>query len=152
MALTDNQRFWSKVSIGSDDECWNWLGGVVERGHGQFWINGKHVYAHRFAKSLYESVPDDKLVCHTCDNAGCVNPRHLYVGTHSDNAKDRIGTPSHYQPDNAGEKHGLAKLTEEDVIEIRASSLSSSEIARRKGVTHKAVSMIRNYQRWRHVA
>jgi hypothetical protein len=152
MGLTDRQRFWSKVCIGADDECWNWLGTVTNGGHGQFWLGGKHVYAHRYAKSLYADVPRDKLVCHACDNAGCVNPNHLYVGTHSDNQRDRLGTPSWYQPDNSGEKHGLAKLTEQDVRDIRSSILSDRKLAKVMNVSHRAIGLIRSRKRWRHVA
>jgi hypothetical protein len=150
--LTDRQRFWQKVCIGADDECWNWLGCLTLGGHGQFWVNGKHVYAHRYSKSLLEEIPAHKIVCHKCDNASCVNPNHLYVGTYSENMRDKARTPAHFQPDNAGEKHGLAKLTEQDVRDIRSSILSERKLAKVMNVSPRTIGLIRSRKRWRHVA
>lgn len=152
VALTVRQRFWQRVCIGADDECWNWMGSLLDHGHGQFSANGKRFYAHRYAMSLYTNVPEDKLVCHKCDNASCVNPNHLYVGTRSDNAQDMIKANTLFHPDNSGENSGMAKLTDEDVREVRSSSLSCRKTAALKGVSRSTVSLVRRGERWRHVA
>jgi hypothetical protein len=85
------ERFWDKVSPEPNSGCWLWTGGlangyaVIQRGkRGEGLIK-----AHRLALTLSGvNVPDDLLVCHSCDVPLCVNPAHLYVGTQSDNMRD----------------------------------------------------------------
>lgn len=90
--LPTSERFWSKVDIKEDDECWYWKASKNPRGYGQFQLGrGKgegHVLAHRYAL-LGEAVRDDTIVCHTCDHPACCNPNHLYAGTRFDNAQDK---------------------------------------------------------------
>lgn len=85
-------RFWSKVKITSTEGCWLWLGGKKRNGYGTFRSEGKTYTAHRVAWFyLYgELPPSHMLACHTCDNPSCVNPSHLFLGTHSDNALDSV--------------------------------------------------------------
>ena len=82
-------RFWKKVAFGSEDVCWLWLGS--KQRYGVFY-NSRHNYrAHRIAWILtYGPIPDGLLVCHHCDNPPCCNPKHLFLGTSSDNARDSV--------------------------------------------------------------
>lgn len=83
------ERFWSKVEIGGEDDCWKWTGTDIGRGYGTISVNGLGVRAHRI--SLYLSgvrLPGGYVVCHKCDNPSCVNPAHLTTGTQQYNMRD----------------------------------------------------------------
>ena len=82
-------RFWSKVDIKGPDDCWEWQASKKQTGYGAFSFNGKNWGAHRFSYFLEHGEFDQTLdVCHTCDNPPCVNPKHLWLGTASDNLSD----------------------------------------------------------------
>lgn len=83
-------KFWKKVDKGNKDECWRWAGGTkTPKGYGMLDVNYKKIYAHRVSYMIhFGEIPEGLLVCHKCDNPGCVNPSHLWLGTHTDNLKD----------------------------------------------------------------
>lgn len=81
------KRFFDKIE--KTDSCWNWVGAKTSGGYGNIGINNKTVRAHRLSYELHNGPFDPKLfVCHKCDNPGCVNPEHLFLGNNSDNMKD----------------------------------------------------------------
>jgi hypothetical protein len=88
-------RFWSKVDIGSHEECWPWLA-FKHKGYGRYKDNNKNVRAHRYsfflANGFYPPV-----VMHTCDNPTCVNPAHLLEGTQALNAQDMVAKGRHVE-------------------------------------------------------
>jgi hypothetical protein len=151
-------RGWSKVDIRGYDECWNWTGAIDTPGYGAFNYNGKKKNSHVVAYILtYGSVPDGKIVCHTCShNRPCCNPNHLYAGTHSDNMLDAIkdGRIFAHNTGRSGSENINAKLSEEDVREIRAlrdNGTPYKDIARRYGIHERHAKAIVRREKWKTV-
>lgn len=145
-------RFWSRVDIRGDAECWLWTAGTKNAGYGYFALPGKKlVLSHRLSFQLANGVELDseKHVCHRCDRPSCVNPSHLFVGTHKQNMDDRDSKMR--QP--YGEKNGQARLTESQVLEIReiGRSIPQTAVAKKFGISRAAVGDILSGRRWKHV-
>jgi len=131
-------------------ECWEWQGYTHTHGYGGVYgDDNKQFRVHRVAYGLAHGDFDQSLhVCHHCDNPICCNPAHLFLGTHEDNMRDMVRKGR----STAGEKHGMAKLTAAQVIEIRellaAGDLTHGAIAKQYGVSRPAVSQINTGARW----
>jgi hypothetical protein len=139
--------------VDKTDNCWIWTGGTV-RGYGlatnTIDNSKKQIYAHRLSWCLFNGgILGGMLVLHKCDNPSCVNPEHLFLGSHKDNAIDRESKGRGNRP--IGENNPSAKLTNKDVCEIREScdeGDSISRIAERYGVTQKCIYDIRSNRTW----
>lgn len=139
-------RFWEKVAKG--DGCWLWLGARSKAGYGQIGLGRKVLYAHRLsAEWVHGPIPAGTEVCHKCDAPACVNPDHLFLGTHADNGADAASKGRMRPP--RGEASPKAKLTAEQVVAIRRDTRTTRAIGRDYGVSNRHVSAIKRGEAWR---
>lgn len=153
-------RFWARVDMSAGLEgCWPWLGGHQSRGYGTFYPEpNRPILAHRYAYQATLGPLGELLACHSCDNPDCVNPFHLFSGTHADNSRDmaRKGRALFQDPTRVarGERIGVSKLTAIQVVEIRTRYQDGEQISRLVQAFGVASSTIRNVierNTWRHV-
>lgn len=141
--------FWKNVQ--KTQGCWLWTGSKWSNGYGRIMVGKKRRKAHRISFLIHNgSLPKDKLVCHTCDNPSCCNPKHLFLGSVADNSRDSVSKLRHA----FGERNGIAKLTEQEVKiirEARAPRLSNLclKLAKRFGVSLSTIYHVRSYCTWR---
>lgn len=101
------ERFWGKVKKG--EGCWEWQGSINTTGYGQIYLGAgrRRSVTHRVSYELAKGpIPDGLVVMHSCDNPRCVNPDHLSVGTHADNAADRDAKGRNWQSSKTHCKNG----------------------------------------------
>lgn len=134
-------RFLNKVCF-NPSGCWEWKAFISPDGYGHFRadeISSKraHVFSYHFFKG---KIKKGYLVCHTCDNPVCVNPAHLWLGTHKENMHDKIQKGRGNNP--SGVRHWQAKLSKHQVVKIKMAHLcgiQKSEIAKRFKVSRATV-------------
>lgn len=136
LALVDianmHRRFKSKYIINKVSGCWEWIACTHYRGYGQFYTpksfsDRKMDYAHRVSYYLYNGIKPSsgQEVCHRCDNPSCVNPAHLFVGTHTDNMNDMA------KKQRAGKPYTL-KITQaiaDSIVQLRKDGMQIKDIA-----------------------
>jgi len=149
--MTVDERFDAKVDrSGGPDACWPWTASR-RNGYGQFAVSrAEIVYAHRFAleRELGRALAFGEFALHSCDFPACINPAHLRPGTPADNSRDAIER----RRLATGERHGSARLTASQVVEIRAAyargGVSQEKLGERFGVTQTHVGDIVRGERW----
>lgn len=148
-------NFWDQVSVGGDDECWEWKGQMV-KGYGRIWTHlGKYLLSHRFSYQIHHNIllTPDILILHKCDNPPCVNPNHLFEGDSILNRADCVFKERQAR----GANQHRAKLTDDDVLLIRKLHKSNPKkwtavtLACRFGVTRGCIWPILRKITWRHV-
>lgn len=143
-------RFHKSYVKGGASECWPWLKRHTTT-WGRFRIWRRPYSAARVAYYIHHRIdPAENCVCHTCDNPICVNPAHLFLGTHADNMRDKMQKGRHVS--SAGEKHGMHKLNEDQVRLIRKSTGSQRAIAKQFGISQRQVFSILHNQSWKHLS
>lgn len=140
------ERYWAKVNKAED--CWLWTGSLIQDGYGQFKLEKKMVLAHRLSLewSLGRPIGAGLVARHKCRNRHCVNPTHLEEGTQKENCQDRVRDGTNIGP--RGTKNKSCKLSEQQVLAIRADQRTLREIASEYGICHNTVSDIKTGKRW----
>lgn len=143
-------RLLYSCALDVDSGCWIWLRTTNGR-YGHINIRMKKRYVHRLMYEITRgSIPKGNFICHKCDNPRCINPAHLFTGTHNDNMKDA----SVKGRMNLGENHGSSKLTAKDILLIREmlnAGEKQSDIAQHFGVCQTNISHINLGKSWSHV-
>jgi hypothetical protein len=132
--------------------CWEWIGSR-RAGYGRVRYRGRHWNAHRASYDNFKGpIPEGMFVCHACDNPACVNPDHLWLGTHKQNMADmaRKGRAATDIKCKLGERNPAAKLTKAQVAEIRLlrGTLKQREIAALFGVSKSQIGLIHRGKNW----
>jgi Autographiviridae endonuclease len=154
-------RFWDKVVVGSQDECWEWTGSKCRGGYGTFARsvkNGRQTFVspHRLSWEIKNGpIPNGLHVLHSCDNRACVNPRHLKVGTLVDNMQDALHKGRMSMPPlMRGTDQHLAKLTDAKAVWMRqlaSAGVGSLQLAELFSVSRGAVYCVLKGITWKHV-
>lgn len=161
------ERFWEKVNIKTNKECWEWKG-VLSGNYGMFWFEGTMVLAHRMSyaihyddmsiinhtKSYHENNNEFDCILHHCDNPKCCNPNHLYIGNNKDNIHDKVIRNRAQRLH--GDLNGNSKLSEQDVINIRSEYISRKNggvvaIAKKYKISSTNVHDIIKRKIWKHI-
>lgn len=144
ITVTDAEavKFWSKVDKKiSPIGCWLWTGAVNKKGYGDFYLQrGKriHVMAHRLSYEMsFGAIPHGLLACHRCDNPPCINPSHLFLGTHLDNVRDAVSKG----------RRQITLLDDSDIVAIRSSEVTCANLALEYGVSLSSIHKILNGKR-----
>lgn len=146
------QLVMTNIKIDTETGCWEWKRWVQPNGYGVLWIEDKVWGVHRLMHIIHNgALSSEEIVCHTCDNPSCVNPDHLWSGTHKDNMQDAMQKGRAIK----GERVPSAKLTKEEVLEIRekysSSDISQRDLADQYSLTKSTIGDIVREEIWTHL-
>ncbi len=140
------ERFWARVDIGpGENDCWYWRGATTAARYGILSINRQLVRAHRVSYLLANgSISADRYCLHRCDEPCCVNPKHLWIGTARDNARDMTE-----------KRRGSNKKLNADIVRAirhdHAAGVSFRELAMRHSVSPSTIFAVTSRRTWCHV-
>lgn len=141
-------RFWRKTK--REGNCLLWTGAINKNGYGSFLLDGKIITASRLAYILtFGPILPIFFVLHTCDNPLCVDSKHLYLGDHRQNMRDKKDRGR--GRGGNGERNVKAKLSNNDALVIRSSTLKTHELCLLYGVSKSTVNRIQSRRLWRHL-
>lgn len=145
------KRFLAKTE--ADGDCLRWVGSFDGDGeYGVFYLRPKQTTASRASFLLFNGPLEDyQQACHTCDHTWCVEPKHLFAGTQSENEADKKAKGR----SNHGSARYNAKLSEDNVVQLRAQAkagASHGQLSKQFGIARPNVGRIIRREIWAHVA
>lgn len=151
------ERFHERHIPEPNTGCWLWMGAVTSKGYGQIRRSGKQgevIQAHAASWEIAtgSAIPSGMVVCHRCDNPPCVNPAHLFLGTHQDNSDDKWRKGRANIP--VGQRVHCATLSDADVpkvLEALRAGRAHRSIAAEFGVKVGVISHIKTGRSWKHI-
>jgi len=156
-SMSVKERLLSSANTNDKGVCWEWMKRINNHGYGSIGVNGKTRLAHRVSFETFNfTIPNGLIVCHKCDNKKCINPEHLFLGTHKDNTQDMIKKCRQRPPEGQEHWHfnGKHKLRIVDVIKIKeqlSKGVSAVKISSEFNVTASSIYGIKSNKTWRHV-
>lgn len=144
-----------KKVIQQPNGCWEWKGSFYQNGYGAVSYQNKPCKAHRLTYILFNGpIAEGLQVCHKCDNKKCVNPSHLFLGTHQDNMDDCVNKGRRPR----GEKTGRASLNAERARFIVANKEKiiadfeyRKKLALEFGVGQETIFLVAKRLSWKHI-
>ncbi|QIG68266.1 HNH endonuclease protein [Rhizobium phage RHph_Y1_10] len=149
---TLEERFEEKFDRAGENDCWLWKAGRSRpQEHPKIRLDGGYKKASKVSLLLYRGQDaGDMHVCHSCDTPLCVNPNHLFLGTHLLNMQDKVSKGRSHRP--AGRKNPKSKLTklaaQKIAADLERGELSQQEIARKYEIGQSTVSEIKRGRHW----
>lgn len=149
------RRFVAHIDVRGAEECWPWTAGLFTSGYGQFRVGTRKVRAHRaYFEKVVGSVPEGKILLHTCDNRRCCNPAHLRIGTNAENSADMVakGRARSGAVSLPADRNPAARLTWAKVDAIRADAragLTRAAIAKKYAISPSQAGNIIREKCWR---
>jgi hypothetical protein len=133
--------------------CWLWAGRLCGGGYGSLKVDGRRCQAHRASWEFHIGpIPAGLLACHKCDNPPCINPSHIFLGTHRDNLRDMVAKGRVCKNNPSHRELYYSKVSVDDVRAIRADRRFYREISAEYGISIRQVCGIKTRSSWAHVA
>jgi HNH endonuclease len=148
--VNTEESFWASC-YKDPSGCWLWTKNKSPKGYGKTYWKNKDMRAHRLA-FFFKNNYMPETVCHKCDNPSCINPDHLFAGTHKLNMMDMKLKGRAARP--KGVLHPMRKYSVEQIKEVRrlhSLNISLNEISKSVLIPKSYVRQIVLKQRWGHL-